>query len=85
MRLYVRTYGLQPSQCMQQSAAVHRVVLALRHLAQQFPALKESTVRTWRNLYTTEPKKRAQLEDNNDSKSIKLLYTAQLNYNFTHA
>ena len=35
-------------------ASEHGVAAALRHYNKKFPELKESTVRTWRNVYVTE-------------------------------
>lgn len=53
-------------------ATAHGVVSAVRHYT-RVPCLEKSTVRTWRNLYTTKLKKSVRLEDNDDSEFTELL------------
>ena len=50
--LYVK-FSQQAKVSVVKYASEHGVTAALRHYIKKFPELKESTVRTWRNIYVT--------------------------------
>ena len=47
-------------------AAENGIAASLRHFASRFPDLKESSVRTWRNLYQTELSRKRKVKDDSD-------------------
>ena len=55
---------------MAKYASEHGVAAALRHYVKKFPELKESTVRTWRNVYVTELQRKWKIQDNTCIKEL---------------
>ena len=68
-----KNYPLKVKASIAKYAAIHGVASALYCHVRGFPALKESTVRTWRNLYSAELKKHEQLNDDDSEYTEHLL------------
>ena len=51
-------------------ASGHGVAAALRHYNKKFPELKESTVRTWQNVYVAELQQKRKIQDDTFIKEL---------------
>ena len=51
-------------------AAEHGVAAALRRFVKRFPELKESTIRTWRNVYVSELQRKRKVGDDSSMKEL---------------